>query len=341
MDLSHRTKTRIPLGLLLAGVLCFGTARGGELWTQSPHLTLEKGDFQIAVLLPGEDAYYQGVRFDHSGIVAQARLGEVEFLGMFQPEAPATMHDRVGGLVDEFEMHDPPGFAAAASGQGFLKIGVGLLRKEDKDAYEFWRNYEVMVPAVTTWKQRPQAVEFTQKLAEVDGWGYELTKRIELGEKEGALMLSRTLKNTGQRTITVETYNHHFLSFSQRPISPGFVVQTPFSISPEIGVRNPHLVELEQDRIAVVQPWGEEFLHLRVDFDQPLPLDQPITVQDSVSGQSVEIWNDTPLSAFALFGTGRVISPEPFIALHLLPGQEITWVTQYQFLHQLARQAKP
>ncbi|MFP4356568.1 MAG: hypothetical protein ACLFUJ_15755 [Phycisphaerae bacterium] len=67
---------------------------------------IRRGDFRFIVLLPDpQDAFYDGVRFDHSGIVGFAQLGGHTFIGRLKqtPEAAAEPVYSLG-TVEEYRV---------------------------------------------------------------------------------------------------------------------------------------------------------------------------------------------------------------------------------------------
>ncbi|PTX98820.1 hypothetical protein DB345_03625 [Spartobacteria bacterium LR76] len=139
-----------------------------------------------------------GPRFD-SIRVDRVEGGGVEFLGE-------------EGLVDEFSSRwsPPPGYDEGFEG-GFLKIGVGLLRRMRVTPYRFWDQYPVLQAATTELVERSalQAV-FEQRL-DAGRWRYLYRKTIAVDPSRGRVEISYEFQNTGRECISFDQYNHNWL----------------------------------------------------------------------------------------------------------------------------------
>ena len=113
-----------------------------------PHL-LQNKTLKIVVDLPLEN--YRLARFDWTGKIVSVKFGGTEVSG--QEKAGDKNHVQLGkGFYNEFGIDRPVGFEATEIGGWFHKIGVGLLKKEDGQAYAFDKAYKIKPAAL----QNPQ-----------------------------------------------------------------------------------------------------------------------------------------------------------------------------------------
>ncbi len=87
-----------------------------------------------------------------------------------------------------------------------------------------------------------------------------------------------------------------------------------------------------QDRSLVFtkNPTPEQAIWVRLEgFEKPE--DNEVKVVNHSTGASMIIRADRPLSKLVFYSSGGVLSPEPFVKLHLPPGQTLEWTTTYHF----------
>ncbi|MCX7935448.1 MAG: hypothetical protein N3A66_09350 [Planctomycetota bacterium] len=89
---------------------------------------LASDDLVIEVMDPtSAERYNRGVRFTPVAAVIRAAVGKDEYLANAVEHDPLTA---AAGLFAEFDLvTSPPGFDAAKIGEGYMKIGVGILKK--------------------------------------------------------------------------------------------------------------------------------------------------------------------------------------------------------------------
>lgn len=221
----------------------------------------------------------------------------------------------------------PLGFAEAAPGGHFVKIGVGVLCRPDTAPYSFARRYEIVEAPAWQVEQAGTWVEMRQTLAH-GVYDYEYSHRIELVEGEAAFITRHTLLNAGGAAIHQAHYSHNFLMVDQQPIGPAYEVTFPFA----------PVSSLASDSVA-------RFNGSLLTFREPIPADQAVftplsgfgnTVLDNGvmvrhrdAGVEVRIRGDKPVMRYHLFAVAGAVCPEPFVELHVAPGETITWQSRY------------
>src|SRR5262245_16465178 len=63
-----------------------------------------------------------------------------------------------------------------------------------------------------------------------NGYGYEYRKEVFLNPKEAILIIHHEFKNTGDKSITTEVYNHNFFNVNADPVGPNYSFAFPFEV---------------------------------------------------------------------------------------------------------------
>lgn len=305
-----------------------------------PQITLTNGIVTLSVYRPdGPHAtrFYQGQRFDGTGLIGRATWHGHTFFGNWQsgPHDPRS-HDAVCGPAEEFDMEDPPpGYAEAIPGGTFYKIGVGALRRLDTAPYQFYRDYPVVAPAAWTTTHGKTWVAWTQTVHGVFGWGWRCTKRLDLLPGQAAFRITHRLENLGTRPLTTTQYCHNFVQIDGDPAGPAYRVQTAFTLHPLQPDPFHPTARLEDHAIIIEQPLKEtqalwaEFSHLPQGRAPG-----PIVVENTRTGAALRIEGDQPLDKFRFYAAHMAVCPEPFLTLSLPPQGEALWHTRYTFENQ-------
>ena len=151
---------------LLIGLL--GAAAWAVAWVPATHaqtstppsVQISNGAITATVYLPDATAgYYRGTRFDWAGVIGRLEYRGHTFYAPWFTKTDATVRDFVNDGVDvtagphtavtgPAEEFSVLGFAEAAPGGAFVKIGVGALRKpDDGSAYSAYRPMSSRMPA--------------------------------------------------------------------------------------------------------------------------------------------------------------------------------------------------
>ncbi len=300
-------------------------------------LTNAQGTLQIEVLDPNEELVYMDRRFSSTAYVLQARYQGQDFL--YTAMNAGTVHPALGGIPCEFDIGtrtNPPGFAEAALGEYFLKIGVGILEK-DNQTYHFFREYPFHEKATTQVEWHDHGALFTQTLTKsAQGFSYAMTVHLEL--LEHALKLTCRLKNTGTRSFQTEQYLHNFLSFSGHPLTADYTLKFPYA-PPSIEIINApepppfDLFVLNGSTVGfnlsgkVPKGMG----HCRVLPPAHDSSPNEVIVHHARTGQKLTLRASLPSHAFVIWTDYNQLSAEDFIRLDLDPAEEISFSRFYLF----------
>ena len=328
--------------------LVFATAAGGAPPQEGPQpVEISNGQIRARLYLPdAHKGFYQGTRFDWSGIVSSLEYRGHNFYGPWYTGFDPRVHDfefrgseivtspccRITGPVEEFKSDGGAlGFDEAQIGGTFIKIGVGVLRK-DGDKYDAFHQYEVVNGGKWTVTTHAGSVEFTHELADpATGYAYVYRKTVRLVAGKPEMVLEHHLQNTGRQAIRGSVYNHNFLVLDRQAPGPDVSVSLPFTINPPpppmkglCEVRGNRFVFLKQlvDRDVVYTPLGG--------FSDN-PKDNEVRIENGRVGAGVVIRENRPLTHLALWSIRSVLSVEPFIKMEIAPGSEFDWDVSYDY----------
>jgi hypothetical protein len=299
-----------------------------------PKLTLANDAVSIDVYLPdGANRFYRGLRFDHSGMVAQARFAGHTFFGELYPTHDPAVNDHGAGTPEEFGMTltSPLGYDQAKGGQPFLKIGVGVLEKaKDKEPYSFAGRYKVAEWPQWKVEREKSAVTFSQSAGLSGGdVSYAYAKRVEL--TADGFKIARTLKNTGKSKWSTDHYGHNYIIIDGRPIDPAYTLTLPFALRLE-AQNDTKLADVGGKTIAALRtPPDKRALWANVSGFSGAPADNVMRVENADAKAGVEISTDAPMRRLVLYATRYAFCPESFTVVELGPGESKTWTTTYRF----------
>ncbi|UCF17623.1 MAG: hypothetical protein JSW59_09205, partial [Phycisphaerales bacterium] len=291
----------------------------------------------------------KGLRFSPVANVIRVTLDGRDFC--YAPVSGGAL-GFVGGLPMEFDIGqeafqpDPPGYNEGSSGTPFVKIGVGILRR-NSGAYNFSSNYPVVELAQTTTTWERDRAHFLQTLSgTANGYSYRLEEDVIV--KNDSIIMHYVLTNAGTRTFTTEQYLHNFLTFGQRNVGPNYRVYFPYDMTaspapkqwepPQYllagrGYRwvdnNPPMVSLEnmilytQTISSVPKTW----IYKPADYLGP----DTVAVEQSDIGQRVVIDSSLRSAYIGIWTTSYQVSPEQFVVITLAPGEHAEFTRVYKF----------
>jgi len=322
-----KSRHRAFIGAQIIALL-FSASLGlaAELKYEATH-ALQNDRLFLEVMDPNaENRYYTGIRFSPVATVLRAVLDDEEFLFSTADHNPQS---ESAGLAMEFDLSDwkggPPGFAEAAMGEGFLKVGVGVLKKST-DTYLFFRPYEVLERPRTeaTWKG-DKAV-FRQSCDGVRGYAYVLEAEVSLHDAE--IRVLYRLKNTGTRPFSTEHYTHNFFRFADVDGGLGYEVEFPFDFTARI----PKTPIVQEGRtVRVVEPvtpkikGAEAFISLTPDEAR----EESLLIRHLATGKRIRAQVSRPVERVTFHVNPRFVSPEQFVRISLAPGESTEWVRTY------------
>ncbi len=291
----------------------------------------------------------QGLRFSPVANVIRVQLNGRDFC--YAPTNGGAL-SYLGGLPMEFDIGqesfqpDPPGYNEGSNSSEFIKIGVGIL-KRNASPYNFSSSYPLveLAQTTTTWEQ--DRARFVQTLSgTANGYSYQLEE--DLIVKNDRILMHYVLTNTGTKTFTTEQYLHNFLTFNQRSVGPNYRVYFPYHMTtspqlrewespvltmvgrkPGFADTNPPMVGLENMILytKTISSVPKTWVYKPDDYLGP----DTIAVEQSAVGQRVIIDSSLRSAYIGVWTTSYQVSPEQFIIITLSPGEYAAFTRTYKF----------
>ena len=284
---------------------------------------LAHGDFAVELMDPGApDRYNRGVRFTPVAAIIGAARGGEEFLYQESGHDPLT---DVAGLFSEFDLGtSPPGFAEAKIGEGFVKVGVGVLKKGAAN-YQFYPQHEIIRLATTEAAWGSETARFHQVCEPDNGYGYDLAATVTVGA--GMIVVDWRLENTGTKPFETEQYAHNCFRFNRQSIGPGYEVRFPHDFQAR-GLQK------DQRQVGRTIEFTEKIpAAVNIEADYPPDYTGPNSVEviHPASGLFVNCLTSVRSLRTAVHAAEKYVCPEQFIAIRLQPGEHATWQRRYEF----------
>ena len=314
-----KTPGYLVLGLALSGP-ARGVAQTAGGGAAPPQATISNGLVHIRFYLPDTAAgYYRGTRFDWSGVMPDLDYNGHHYSGQwFKTYAPTT-HDALMGPVESF---GPLGY-----GQGgrFIAIGIGTLKQIDDKPYNPFRYYPILDPGTWRIKRYKDRIVFTQKLEKA----YLYTKTIRLLKGKAQFVITHTLRNTSDKPIETDVYDHNLFPIDQQPTGPGLILSFPFRLAAAQQRGNSARIDDssivfdrtlvgKEDAYAVLSGYGND----SKDYD--------IRIVNHRTGAGMRITGDRPLSRLVFWASATTACPEAYIHIKIEPGASFSWSISYQ-----------
>jgi hypothetical protein len=288
-----------------------------------PSATISNGAITAKLMLPdAEKGSYRGTRFDWSGIIASLTYKDHEFFGQWFPKDDPKIHDSITGPVEEFLTNGAGlGYDEAKTGDTFVRIGVGTVRKPEEKAYRRFETYEIVDPGKRTLRQGKGWIEFGHKLSGA-GYAYDYRKTIRL-EKTG-FTIEHILRNTGTKPIDTQVYNHDFFVIDHESVGPDVVIKFAWTPKPDKPFEN-----------------GGEIVGNEIHYQKDLQTGQTVAadlsgfgaydfrIENKKSNAGVRITGDQPLTKLYFWSIRTVACPEPYIRVSVAPKASFKWSSRY------------
>ena len=286
-------------------------------------IILQRRSTRLEIALPDvAEPDYRGTRFDRTGnILALEARGHRYVSRWFRTYDPYR-HDAVGGPAEEFTQI---GHEEAAPGEGFLKIGVGLLARE-AEPYDRFHLYKVLDPGRTTVRTGASEALFRHVLK---GY-YDYSKKVSI-PADCALRISHRFRNTGPSTMDFHVYSHNFFILDGALTGRATRFFLPFT--PEGHWRTDYdSVALVPDGIAFSRDLREGETVFMGDLHGAGPAEGCRFILENLdNGLRVRAACDRPMDYAVFWSNTEVSCIEPYIHFTVPPGGTVRWTLDYRF----------
>ena len=260
------------------------------------------------------DGYYEGTRFDRSGVFRSLVFEGTELCAPWFERYSPTMHDAVLGPAEEFSL--------LPAGPYWLKPGVGLLQP-DAEPYDRFRLYPVVDPGRWETGEEGGAHLFRHTM---DGF-YTYTKVIR-PLSACSFDISHELQVQIPWDGTV--YNHNFFTMGKLETGPSRMIDFPF--------RPAGTWRAAYDSVAFTEGGIRFSRALRKgesvyagDIHQAGGTGMPYDITLREGPLSVHIRGDVPVTHTVLWANHRIACVEPYNLLRAAPGETLRWTVRYRF----------
>lgn len=278
----------------------------------------------VEVAEPG--TLYKGSRFDWDGFVK-----EITFDKRHTFCVPESMEEGKGsgghGMCGEFGIDEPIGYDEADVGECFPKIGIGLLKKPDNEKYNFFRNYQCVMPFKRTIKKEENSVSFCVEPLQCNGYAVYYEKKISVNEN--ILRIDYFIENRGCKTISTSEYCHNFVGIDKDQIGNNYRLKLPYNI--EYSDACGEIIFKDRDITWNGSKPVQEF-YCRISGFKGIK-DHEWDIYNFNKGVGIREKDNFDIYKVALWGSGHVISPETFVKIHIAPGENKKWTRKYEFFY--------
>ena len=315
-------------GCLQFAFVCLGSV-GAETY---PSASITNGIVEAKLFLPdAERGSYRGTRFDWSGIISSLRWNGHEFFGQWYAKHDPLVNDAITGPVDIFD-NDATGlgYAEATAGEGFVRLGVGVVEKPREAAYRGTRTYRLLDPGVRHVQTNRNSLRFEHRLTGPRGFGYVYAKTVSLTPGKPEMVIVSELRNSGSRPLEITVFNHGFFQLDGEPAGPRLKWTFPWKVQPtgELG----ELGEIRDAQIAYTRELrdGERLLVVLRGYGVSAA-DHHYSVENTKTGVGVRVIADQPITHLTFWSRRLAYSPEATVQLNIPAGATKTWRTRYEF----------
>lgn len=283
-------------------------------------LHLKNDRLKIEIQEPGE--IYAGSRFDWTGFITQITLDDT--VTYCVPEQQKKGKGTGGlGFCNEFGIDKPIGYNAIETGEFFPKIGVGLLKKEAEEAYDFFKTYE-LIPSDATVEKDGNILRFKSESSSSSGHGYHLIKEIALDVNR--LTLRYELTNTGSQPLVTNEYSHNFMGINDQLVGSQYELTLPNMEALDVAVGS---IKREGQKLSWEETPEADF-YAAIDWKEG-EADCNWDLYHTGTGAGVRDLSSFTPSKVALWGYTHVVCPELFIDIELDAGETKKWERVYEF----------
>ncbi|WP_430813393.1 hypothetical protein [Carboxylicivirga sp. RSCT41] len=281
-------------------------------------IELFKEHIKLSIEEPHEG--YVGTRFDWTGKILQLRWKNIPLCTTELAGSTSELQGK--GFYNEFGITEAIAYDTCSPGEYFPKIGVGMLKKENTEPYDFFHQYDNL-PFEFTTEADHQSVTFGC-INRHSQSAFYLEKKISITNT--GFVIDYQLENRGSIVFKTNEYVHNFLSPGNKPLSG----QTQLIIGEAVkatqfndGLNPGNCLTYDGNQITwQCKPESDFFFE---DISKVADSGNKWTLIDNQLKLALsEAVNFKP-HKINLWGRAHVVSPELFKHIKLLPGETERW----------------
>lgn len=297
---------------------------------QYPSTEISNEQIQMKIFLPDvENGLYRATRFDWSGMIGSLKYKDHEYFGYWKDTHDPLVHEDLVGPVEGY-IEPGLGYKEARPGEGFIRIGVGVIEKADEDEYQMFKTYPILDYGNWSVEKGRDWITFTHEISSDFGYGYTYEKTIRL-KPEGFTIMHK-LQNNGEKIIETDQFNHNFFMIDGEVSGPAFTVNYPYALATEDDLQD--LMYIKDDQLGFEKEFIGTNLFLTLTGYSNQPSDHKVTVINNKSGAGVTLSLDQPIHSMCFWACETTLCPENFIWISVAPGEEMEWTAQYDLFTQ-------
>ncbi|GAA4268971.1 hypothetical protein [Hyunsoonleella aestuarii] len=287
-----------------------------------PHI-LKNNNLEVHIDLPNKN--YNFSRFDWTGKIIAVKFKNV-FVSTNENNDNENEHLYGKAFYNEFGIDNALGFDDTEIGGWFHKIGIGLLKKDNND-YQFIKKYQIKPAKFKTTIEHNCLINSCVS-EYINGYSYELTKKIELHET--SFIIKYSLKNTGEKNIITDEYVHNFTSINNDLLGPNYKLEFPFELNSKLFneyVNPEEKLDIKKNIIVFNSTPTTPFFFSNLSGGKEVEAKWELLNQAyNITINEVTSFKTTKVN---LWGCGHVVSPELFFNIFLKPGETNNWSRTY------------
>ncbi len=299
-----------------------------ERFSQYPQTEIANEHVTMKLFLPDpEHGFYRATRFDWSGIISSLKYKEHEYFGYWKEKHDPNYHEDISGPAESY--HAPGlGFNDSTFEGKFIRIGVGILYSKTNKKYEWNKTYEIIDHGSWEIEQGNDWIQFKHTVKSDFGYEYIYIKKIDLKSDEPGFTITHILKNTGDKRIETDQYNHNFFIIDGENSGPAISIEFPFDITTDSDLKD--LVEIKGNRLIFVDSLSsKEYVWLALEGFSENIQDHEVIVKNQKTKAGVNFKVDQPLIRMVFWACKTTYCPENFINILVEPGESEKWISDY------------
>ena len=315
------------LSIILFWAFCLLPLPSAAQKQDFPSINLANNWVKMKIYLPDKDqGFYRATRFDWSGVIASVQYKDHEYFGYWKDQHDPNIHEDLTGPVEGY-IKPGLGYEEAQPGQGFIRIGIGVLEKAEEKEYEAFKTYKIMDHGKWTISNGENWVDFKHEVSSDFGYSYLYTKRIELSENEPGFIISHVLENTGSKKIETDQFNHNFFMIDNEKAGPNLEVSFPYPIKTDHDLKG--LMSIHGGKLIFNRNLNSDNIYMELAGYSDQVQDHEFTVINTNTGAGVRVSLDQPVHRMVFWACNTTYCPENFIWISIDPGEKFQWTSQY------------